>query len=66
LDTKGREVKDMAIGIYIVYSKGGDDVIGVFTSYDAAKECAEKYNGFMCTDEAYDSFQEWKKCQFPI
>lgn len=56
----------MAIGVYVVWSKSGDDVIGIFTSYDAAKECAEKYCGFICEDEAYDSFQEWKKCQFPI
>jgi hypothetical protein len=53
----------MAIGLYVVYSKDrNNDIIGIFTNEDSAKECAEKRDGFICCDEAYDSFVEWERC----
>ena len=52
----------MAIGLYVVYSNINNDVVGIFTNEDAAKECAEKRKGYVCGDEAYDSFIEWEHC----
>lgn len=55
----------MAIAIYTVWTKNNynSELLAMFTSYGAALEYADKHNGQVCTDEAYDSIQEQKAMQ---
>lgn len=55
----------MAIALYTVWTKDNHnpELLAMFTSYGAALEYADKHNGQVYTDEAYDSVQEQQAMQ---
>jgi hypothetical protein len=55
----------MAIAIYTVWTKNAHDpeLLAMFTNDEAAQEYADKHNGLVFTDEAYETVKEQESMQ---